>query len=718
MTSAGAPAPPPLLATTAAPDRGRWVRTLVAVGLSVGAGLSRAAPVSSGVARTALLVGAALVTVLAVSAVPIIARTWRTAAAAVLLGAGAIGSYRLGAVYPFTMTVAAAGVAGASLVSWQPTRHWPVRRTTVAAFALVPLIGALAAWTRGSGYWPTLGVLVGALAVTDLYGRTPLVFDRLERPVRRAVRGAGRRLAEAGRSARIPKRSEIDRRGVGLILAPVALAAVLWLRGGDERRIVILLLVALLAGVGAVWFPRAIDRVFTWVRRGAELVADGIVYLLSGLVLLLGIVPLHVLSRLVGYDPLSRGWQNERTAFARVEPGRFRHPDGTPVDPTGMASVDTPLEPKVRRRSRARLVIGVLPVVLLTGVVVQQRSSPDGRTLTTGKGGDTFTGRFEEAPAFEGAPWAQDLRMDLLDSWNNIEFNDAPGWALKDGTSEYIDVEDRQRRTVLPDPALGEPLEVWFFGGSAAFGAGQRDEHTVPSELVRRAGNQGRALRIRNFGVPATVNWQSTVLAIEQLMWAERPPDLIVFYDGANDLALQNTLVAAGKGLADDPASLYDEQFDEILRDRADEKGAPASTAAPVTPDPGFDVLTPAQIGGAVATRYGRGVAVASTFAATKGVPVIAFWQPVLSTKAPLSAADLEVAQSVGLDRAALAQAAAVSAEARARLAAAPEEIIDLSGAFDGLEEPIYWDSVHTNELGAQVVAEKMYPHLLQALGR
>jgi lysophospholipase L1-like esterase len=42
--------------------------------------------------------------------------------------------------------------------------------------------------------------------------------------------------------------------------------------------------------------------------------------------------------------------------------------------------------------------------------------------------------------------------------------------------------------------------------------------------------------------------------------------------------------------------------------------------------------------------------------------------------------------------------------------------VTDLSGVFDGQTEPIYWDTVHTNELGSKIVAERMLKELQPTL--
>lgn len=365
------------------------------------------------------------------------------------------------------------------------------------------------------------------------------------------------------------------------------------------------------------------------------------------------------------------------------------------------------------RRLTLRVAAGLLALGMVAGLVAPVALARWGHRVTP-EGASTFTVEFESSPAFDGAPWASDLRNNLLDSWNNLAFNDAAGWRMGDGRSAYVNVTDGERRTITPAPSLGNPFEVWFFGGSVAFGAGQRDEHTIPSELVRIAESHHRALRVRNFGVPATVNWQSTMLMVERLEWASSAPDLILFYDGANDVALQGLLADLGKGLSNEPASLFDHELDLILRERATGRGAaPPETLPPVT-DPPLAELSPTQLAAAVADRYRNGLDVAISIADQRGVPVLAAWQPQLATKTPLSREDRRAAEAVGLEASGLDWTGALCAAAVARLG--EERVLDLTGAFDGVTDAVYWDAVHTNEAGARRVAELLYPHIMAAI--
>src|SRR4029077_8544827 len=100
--------------------------------------------------------------------------------------------------------------------------------------------------------------------------------------------------------------------------------------------------------------------------------------------------------------------------------------------------------------------------------------------------------------------------------------------------------------------APGQKVSVWFFGASALFGEGQRDDHTIPSEFARLAEADGIPLEVRNFGRPGTAMWQELEL-FQQVVSTGQKPDRVVFYDGFNDLAWQMNVK-----LTTEPTNIYD----------------------------------------------------------------------------------------------------------------------------------------------------------------
>ena len=68
------------------------------------------------------------------------------------------------------------------------------------------------------------------------------------------------------------------------------------------------------------------------------------------------------------------------------------------------------------------------------------------------------------------------------------------------------------------------------------FGFGQRDEHTIPSEIARLAEADGIRIRSVNFGVESYNGYQET-MAFADALAKDDPPDLVVFYDGVNEMS-------------------------------------------------------------------------------------------------------------------------------------------------------------------------------------
>ncbi|MEL7208163.1 MAG: SGNH/GDSL hydrolase family protein, partial [Actinomycetota bacterium] len=252
----------------------------------------------------------------------------------------------------------------------------------------------------------------------------------------------------------------------------------------------------------------------------------------------------------------------------------------------------------------------------------------------------------------------------------------------------------------------GDALEVWFFGGSTMFGEGQRDEHTIPSEIARIAADEGLTVRPVNFGHQGWVLWQE-MLKFEQEVAREGPPDLAIFYDGVNDYNLQ-VVYGGGQPLHDElarceasgqdgavplPAGSVGESpsvwrtyrstslFDKLL-DRAGSLalGRPAG-ATPSDPEDERLGERFVEIVADVSEAYGRSVERTQAVAAAAETPVRLFWQPV---------------RGQGPDYGALARQV-------------PDGVTDISDTFDDVTEPIFIDGGHTNEAGARIVAERLF---------
>lgn len=290
----------------------------------------------------------------------------------------------------------------------------------------------------------------------------------------------------------------------------------------------------------------------------------------------------------------------------------------------------------------------------------------------------------------------------------DVAFDPLSPRRIRDVGTRHVNVVGGRRVTWSPPSCHPcRRLRVWMYGGSTTFGLGQRDEHTIPSELARVAWDGGYALDVDNRGVPGDAHWEE----VQRLAWDlanEAPPDLVVFYDGVNEM---RSLEFVTEGPAR-PVSFVKENFwTQYLAATGEEGTAIAESVvgrrplgtppgAHRVPQPGAPELDARGWGDLAAQRYEKSRSTSEALADAYGVPVAYFWQPGLEHRADIPG---EPSMSGG----------GFSAK---RSAAASEaldpEVVDLSRSFDGIEEPIFYDSNHTNELGARIIAEALFEHL------
>ncbi len=114
-------------------------------------------------------------------------------------------------------------------------------------------------------------------------------------------------------------------------------------------------------------------------------------------------------------------------------------------------------------------------------------------------------------------------------------------WKTAPMRSAYLNIDRHSNRINWNPPRskANKPLlRVFAFGGSTTWGAGARDDYTIPSLLSKYlAGNPLYDIEVRNFGQMGWVTSQEVIYLYELLRRGERP-DLVIFYDGINDTFL------------------------------------------------------------------------------------------------------------------------------------------------------------------------------------
>lgn len=297
---------------------------------------------------------------------------------------------------------------------------------------------------------------------------------------------------------------------------------------------------------------------------------------------------------------------------------------------------------------------------------------------------------------FGAPPWGEDVQHDV----GRVKpvYDPILTWRIQDHyRSRYANVDGGARRSYSPAVRDGqEPLDVWFFGGSALFGYNQREDFTIVSDVAKMAEHDGVPIVARNFGVLAYTNWQEALLMAELLTERSRP-DLIVFYDGMNDFSVYQR-----PGASTRPSHNFASEVGALLENQG------ANLEFPVESDDASDADGSPRGSPANAVHiYNQGVELSHRLGQAFGVDVATYYQPSIYTRRlPVDPRVLRVINDTQ-------ENVAYEHERwdRARAGLDPR-VIDLGGSLDGVDGTLFYDSVHHGERAAQFIAEAMYTTL------
>ena len=278
-------------------------------------------------------------------------------------------------------------------------------------------------------------------------------------------------------------------------------------------------------------------------------------------------------------------------------------------------------------------------------------------------------------------------------------------------------------------------VQVEVFGGSTIAGSGVADEATVPAFLQQRFNRRGTpVVNVANHGVGGWVNAQETVALAEELKHGH-VPDVVIFYDGVNDMVRTAQNIEAGttwfkRGLTD--FFLGNNALVEMVATR---RGWPGSHLfgfvfrqlrehgvrvrfVPFLERGAYDMSWPLyheyahlseerrdQLADATIANYLDNVRFVRRLAAIYKFDVYFFWQPMLYpsvTKKTLTPFEQHALQGEPYGYIDLA------ARVTPRIRRHPE-IRDLTGALDDLPETVFIDGAHLLAPGNERIADRIF---------
>lgn len=328
-----------------------------------------------------------------------------------------------------------------------------------------------------------------------------------------------------------------------------------------------------------------------------------------------------------------------------------------------------------------------------------------------------------EADVYADADWSRDYFEGLAQS--HVQWQPYVYWRRAPFESPHINVDGRGLRKTWQQPAgEGRRPTVLMFGGSAVWGTGARDDFSIPSLVAKRLAEAGTPARVVNWGESGYVSTQE-LIALQLALRDGARPDVVVFYDGANDI-----VAAAQLGEAGAPQNESNRTAEFNLRHprrlwaaisttirsvllRLSLVRAIRSAAAAIrggneaTPPDGTPVRDAVQ-------AHHANMSIAGALGQSYGFSCLSYWQPTVFDKKTRSTyEEQERAKQRPLEP--LFAEASVVRHALATNTTSPT-VRDLGPVVAGLETPLFIDWVHTAEDGNRLVAEVIGNDILDLL--
>lgn len=333
----------------------------------------------------------------------------------------------------------------------------------------------------------------------------------------------------------------------------------------------------------------------------------------------------------------------------------------------------------------------------------------------------TQTARVEH-PIYATSEWGREYWSEFY----SLETQERPfvGWGRKEFSGRYINIDKDGRRKTW-NPEGHQSKNIFMLGGSALWGTGARDEHTIPSEVSKMLHQSGYVYKVNNYGESGYAFFQEIVNLATLLQKGERP-NLVIFYDGLNDVyntyqagslsTIQNVNTAQSssntplghfrKSIAtslNEYSRIYvlSKEVAGAIRTKSDPRQKFQEAAS------GYSHSELDKLAETSAEHYINSVNLLDALSKNYGFKYLLFWQPTAYNK---SLTELEKSsdprtQDENLKYLYLATTNQIKKRN-------PNYFIDLSDALNNAETNYFFDFVHVSEQANDLIAKEMYNNI------
>ncbi len=353
------------------------------------------------------------------------------------------------------------------------------------------------------------------------------------------------------------------------------------------------------------------------------------------------------------------------------------------------------------------------------------------------RGDDAKDSRIE-ADAYKGEHWVKDCFKEL-ESISTV-WRPYVQWRRDRFSGKYVHVDDRGvRRTWNPECA-GETgkVKILMLGGSSLWGFGARDDFTIPSYLSRFvSASTNRCTEVTNYAETGYVVTQEVVALIGALQ-AGFAPDIVIFYDGVNDVfsSFQNNTA----GLPQNEINRRREfnvlsaktipllwTFGSTLLKRSETYRAAKAIAAGRYKAgdgdwtmgygwAGIDKATSERLAREVVRNYRSNMKIVEALGRSFDFKALFYWQPLVFHKRNSTSYESQITRRTKEMKDSFLNV--YEAVSRSEGPPGNENFHDLSNIFLDFQGPIFIDLCHVSEKGNEIVARRIASDVLSIVQR
>lgn len=276
-------------------------------------------------------------------------------------------------------------------------------------------------------------------------------------------------------------------------------------------------------------------------------------------------------------------------------------------------------------------------------------------------------------------------------------------------SGKYINIDENSiRRTINKCNNTSKKIRIFMFGGSTLWGTGARDEGTIPSLLSGELCKSNPSIEVTNFGENGYVSTQE-MIKLQLELRAGNIPDIVIFYDGVNDVYSSFQTYIMGQDEAGLPQNNQNRKDDFNSRNRFNLAGVFHNFYSLINSDQARRILNnekkvdrsiDPQLINDTANIFLNNSRIIKSLEKEYNFKSFIYWQPTIYTKNILSE---DEKNKIGITqelRDLFIQTSNKVVKSR--------DVHDITDVFNDYNSTIFIDWCHMAENGNEIIAKKM----------